>query len=234
MNRRLLLPLGVLTLSVLAYAAQGVVLKRTPRVGDKANYAIKGTMNVQSLGAEVTLSGSSTEEVTQVDGEKYTTKSVTKMKGNVAGQEVPLSDGDEEETTTLLDGTFVGSKAGEHDASSTDTRIDRLLTLFLSAKSVEKDEAWTYEGKHDDKLDIPALKITYKFVGEEKVDQWDTYKISGEGAETEGSLPAKIKTIYWIDKANGGVVKSHAEFTDAVFDPEIGVVSGSMDITRKD
>lgn len=231
MKRRAFLPLGLVALSVLAYAAQGVVLKRTPKVGDKANYTVKGTMNVQGL--DVTLSGTSTEEIVKVEEGQYTAKSTTKMSVNVAGTDQALPDSSEE-TTTKLDGTLISLKSGGNDATPSAIRLNHLNTLYLSDKAIENDGTWTLEGKRDEKADAPAYKVTYKLVGDEKIDKWDTYKITAEGLETEGAAPTKVKSTYWIEKTTGNIIKSHADLTDAVFDPQFGAMSGSMDITRKD
>jgi len=231
MKRRAFLPFGLVALSVLAYAAQGVVLKRTPKVGDKANYTVKGAMTVQGL--DVTLSGTSTEEVTKVEEDTFTVKSSSKMSVNVAGADQPLPDSNQE-TTTKLDGTLVKLLADSNPATPSAIRLGHLNTLYLSPKSVANDETWTLEGKRDEKLDAPAFKITYKLIGEEKIGKYDTYKITSDAAETEGSIPTKIKGTFWVNKLDGNLIKSHTEMTDAVFDPQYGQMSGTMDIAIKD
>lgn len=231
MKRRAFLPIGLVALSVLAYAAQGVVLKRTPKVGDKASYTVKGAMTVQGL--DVALTGTSTEEVTKVDDEKFTVKSSSKMSVSVAGADQPLPDSSQE-TTTKLDGTLVELLAEAKPGTPSAIRLGHLNTLFLSPKAVANDETWTLEGKRDEKLDTPAYKITYKLIGDEKIGKYDTYKITSEAAETEGAAPTKIKGTFWINKLDGNTIKSHTEMTDAVFDPQYGQMSGTMDVAIKD
>ncbi|RYG22635.1 hypothetical protein EON82_16495 [bacterium] len=231
MNRRAVLPMGLMALSVLAFAAQGIVIKYSPKVGDKANYAITGTFEVS--GAEVKLTGTRAEEVTKLEDDTVTTKGTTKISVNVMGQDMDQPES-VETTKTKLDGTLVEVKQGEALAEGGALRLARVNTFLYPSKPLAVGDTWTMELKKDEKADLPGVKVDFKLEGEEKVGKWDTYKISGNGGESEGSQPTKIKATYWIDKASGGMIHSLSELTDAVFRPEVPPLSGKMDILRKD
>ncbi len=229
MRLRASLPLGLLALSALALAAQGITLKRTPKVGDKASYKVTGTFELQ--GVDVTLKGTTTEEVLKVDNDTVTTKSVAKAVATVMGTDNEMPDATET-TTAKLDGTPVEIKAGD-TVSGPGLRLANINLLYLPATPVEMNGTWTAEGKKDEKKDVPGYKINYKLVGEEKVGDWDTYKITAEGGETEGASPTKVKATYWIEKSTGATVRSLAELTDAVFDPKFPPLTGKMDVVRQ-
>lgn len=231
MKPRAFLPLGLVALSVLAYAAQGVVIKRAPKVGDKANYKLTG--NFEVAGAEVVLSGTTDEEVTKVEGDSFSMKATTKMSINVMGQDMP-QEPSTVTSTTKLDGTIVEVKNGETPGDGSSLRIAHLNTLYLSPTAVANDATWTLEGKKDEKLDTPGYKLEFKLVGEEKVGKYDTYKITSTGGETEGETPTKVKATYWIEKSTGNTVRALTELTDAVFRPEVPPLSGKMDVVRQD
>jgi hypothetical protein len=223
--------MGLLALSVLAYAAQGITIKFDPKVGDKANYAISGTFEVS--GAEVKLTGTRSEEVLKLENDVVTTKGTSKISVNVMGQDMDQPESTET-TKTKLDGTILEVKQGETPAEGGALRLAHLNTLLYPSKPVAIGETWTMEAKKDEKADLPGYRVDFKLEGEEKVGKWDTYKITATGGETEGAAPTKIKSTYWVDKTNGQMVHSLSELTDAVFRPEVPPLSGKMDIMRKD
>lgn len=230
MTLRAIFPVGLVAVSVLAMAAvQGITLKRTPKVGDKASFKISGKFEVQ--GVEAVLSGTANEEITSVDADKYTTKTTTKSAVNVMGQDMEQPD-TEETTVYKLDNTVVSSKRGEQSADAYAMRLNHLNVVYLPGTSVKVDDTWTLEGKKDDTAGTPGYKITYKLVGEEKVGDFDTYKLSAEGGETDGEQPTKIKSTIWINKADGATIHTVSDITDAKFQEQFPAVSGKMEVTR--
>ena len=231
MRPRALFPIGLAALTVLAYAAQGILLKRTPKVGDKATYKMTGKLSV--TGTDVDVIGTMSDEVTKIESGAFTTKSVTKMTINLMGNEQPLPESSSV-TVTNLDGTVVSLKQGDATPDSTALRLAHLNALYLPQKSVAMNESWVLEGKKDEKIDAPAFKITYKLVGDEKVGKYDTYRITADGGETEGDTPTKIKADYWIEKSTGNLIKQKSELTNAVYSASFPPVNGTMDVIRQD
>lgn len=222
--------MGLMALSVLAYAAQGIVVKLTPKVGDKSEYAIAGTFEV--AGAEAKLTGTRSEEILKVEADSITSQGKTKLSINVMGQDIDQPESTET-TKTKLDGTVIEVKQGDTPAEGGALRLAHLNTLLYPSKPLAVGDTWTMEVKKDEKADMPGYKVDFKLEGEEKVGKWDTYKITAKGGETEGAQPTKIKSTYWIEKTNGSLVHSLSELTDAVFRSDVPPVSGKMDIIRK-
>lgn len=229
MKLRTALPLGLLALSALALAAQGVVLKRSPKAGDKATY--KMTAKFDMGGADVAVSGTMTEEVKKVEGDTVTTDSSSKATVTFGGSDNDLPE-TKETSVTKLDGTLVSVKSGDKEAGADAIRLARLNLLVLPATPVEPNGTWSTEGKKDDKLGTPGYKIDYKLVGEDKVGAWDAYKIEVNGKETDGDSPSKWKATYWIAKTDGNLLRSVSDVTDVTYGPGI-TLSGKIEINRQ-
>lgn len=232
MKLRSTLPLGLIALSALALAAQGIDLKWTPKVGDKASYKVSGAFELPGAG-EITLTGTRSEEVTKVEADKIVTTSTAKMTANAMGNEIPVPDS-KETTTSKPDGSVLEIKIeGQDEAAGPSLRIAHVSMFVLPGKPIAIGDTWTTEGKKDEKLDVPGYKLEFKLEGEEKIASWDTYKITSKGGETEGEAPTKIDATFWIEKSTGALVKSTAKLTDALFSPQVPPLSGKLDVVRQ-
>lgn len=235
MRLRTLLPLGLLAVSALALAAQAMDLKWTPKVGDKATYKIVGNFDLAGIG-EITLGGSRTETVKSVDADKIVTVSSSKMTANAMGNEVPVPESTET-TTSKPDGTVLEVKIGDAAPTGGAMRLAHITMFVYPSKPVSVGDTWTTAAPKDEKLDLPGYKIEYKLVGEEKVGDWDAWKVTGKGSEVEGDTPTKVEATFWLDKKDGTIVRSLSQLTDAVFpgpaDQQIPPLSGKMELVRQ-
>ena len=235
MRLRTVLPLGILALTALALAAQAMELKWTPKVGDKSTYKIDGTFEIEGIG-EIKLGGSRTETITSVDADKIVADSTSNMTANVMGNELPVP-ATTESVTSKPDGTVIEIKANGTVVPSAGMRLAHVTMFAYPTKPVAVGDTWNVDVKMNEKLDLPGYKIEYKLVGEEKVANWDVWKVTAKGGETEGEAPSKVDATFWVDKKDGSVVRSLSKLTDIVFPgPEgqpIPPLSGTMDVTRK-
>lgn len=229
MRLRPAFPFALVLLAALV-RAEPVVLKRTPKVGDKATFAIAATLKVMDLDASV--KGTMTEEVVKVEGDVVTTRSTTKATLVLGGQEQDMSDdGDASTSREKLDGTPLpdeDEKEGERAASM---RRDNATQVRYPDKPVSVGDTWTAEGQNDEGLNVPGYKITFKLEGEDKVGAVDAWKITAEGGETGGAAPTKIKATYWIDKATGHEIKATSVFENLAFSSDVPSVSGRFEVT---
>ncbi len=87
-----------------------------------------------------------------------------------------------------------------------------LLPFFFTypGKAVAKDAAWTHADEQE--IDGHKAKIDYKVVGEEKVKDKDTMKVSVTLTEI-GPAPMKGTGHYWIGK-DGRMVKFEMDVTE--------------------
>lgn len=223
-------PRAPLAFALLALAslslAQAVTIRRLPKVGEKTTYADTGTFQLN--GVEITVKGTSTEEVVKVEGDLVTSKTTTKTIITLGGMDQPAS-----ESTSLsserLDGTPVESEIGGKGPKGPGMRAAHITQLLLPSRPVFVGEAWNAEDKHDEKLGTPGYKINYKLVGDEKVGVVDAWKITADGWETEGESPTKIKATYWIDKSTGRMIRTSADATDIVFGEGAPPLTGHLE-----
>ena len=230
-----MLPLGFFAVTALAFAAQAMDLKWTPKVGDMATYKINGTFEIEGLG-EIVLGGSRTETVKSVDADKIVTESLSKMTATAMGNELPVPES-KETTVCKPDGTVLEVKENDKPTPGAAMRLAHITMFSYPAAPVSVGDTWTAMGAKDEKLDMPGYKIEYKLVGEEKVGTWDVWKVTAKGAETEGSTPTKVESTYWVNKKDGSMVRSLSQLTDASFPGPEGVeippMSGKMELTRQ-
>lgn len=229
MKLRATLPLALVAISVLAYAAQGIDLKWTPKVGDKATYKVKGTFELGGMG-EAVLAGTRSEEITEIKDGNVVAVANTKMTANAGGTEFPIPDA-KETTKSKLDGTVLEVSVDEKQAGTAGLRLGRVTAFVFPGKPVAIGDTWTAEEKKDEKQDLPGYKVEFKLVGEEKVGAWDTYKVTSKGGETEGDAPTKVEATFWVEKSTGNMVHSLSNLKDAVVDQF--TLSGTMDIVRQ-
>lgn len=227
MRLRAVLPLGLLAFAALA-VAQGITIKRTPKVGDKSNYSISATFTL--AGMDVVLKGTTAEEITKIEDDVVTKKSVTKMTISAGGQEqTPPETTDS--SSEKLDGTPVESGIGDATPKASSYRLANINQIFLPAKALAVGDTWIAEGKKDEKRETPGYKIDFKLEGEEKVGAIDSWKVTAVGSETEGDAPTRIKSTYWIEKATGRMVKTVSELTDVVFEGGAPPLTGKLEVT---
>ena len=229
MRLRSIVPLGVLAVSALALAAQAMEIKWSPKVGDKANYKIAGTFDLPGAG-EIKLDGTRAEEIKSVSEDKVVAESTSNMTASVAGNEIPVPES-KETLTSKPDGSLLELKIGDGSAAG-GMRLARASAFIYPSKPVAVGDTWTVEMPKDEKADLPGVKIEYKLVGEEKVGDWNTWKITSKGGEIEGDQPTKVEATTWIRKENGALVRSVAQMSDAVFSAEVPPLSGKLEINR--
>jgi hypothetical protein len=66
-------------------------------------------------------------------------------------------------------------------------------------------------------LSAVPFSADFKLDGDEKIGSHDTWKIEGTVKESEGKAPATSKSIYWVDKTDGSMVKETSDVKDAPF-----------------
>lgn len=205
MVRKVAVVLGSLTLASLALAAyDAVTLKRVVTVGDKATYTLKVQVDVNGNTAELT--SVTDREITKADADAYTiVNHVHDQKLSIGGNDV-----DQPEGTT----TAVYKLSGEPVSQSTpdgqpgDLRMSNLDMLLLPAKPVSVGDTWSYDGTKP----VP-FHVDYKLVGDEKIGDWDCWKIEVKAKETQADGGAMESTV-WIAKADGNKTKETAKLTN--------------------
>ena len=102
-----------------------------------------------------------------------------------------------------------------------------LTTVKLPDFALAKDKTWTWEAPGDSKTGTVKAKADYKVVGDEKMHDIDTWKISFTVVETDGAAPASSSSTVWISKSDASLVKSESTVKDLPI-KGVGAMSGTQ------
>lgn len=225
---------ALFALSTLALAAQAGPIVRKVKAGDEQKFRVKA--NIELGGNEIVFSGLQTEKILEVapDGSYTVESKTTNAKVTFGGQDVDIPADQTPATTSVYnpDGTIKEIRGDNAQAES--YRFANLGAIFFTGKEEGKiGTTWTNDKVADTKSGAVGYKSTYKVVGEEKVGNYDTWKIEFSTKESEGDAPASSDGTVWLDKADGSMVKNEAKWSNAPFPGAPGPVNGTVSITRE-
>lgn len=181
-----------------------VDLHRSPKVGAKVSYSLRATLGAGEQDA-ARYSGKITEEVKSVNGDSFVTESVAKIDVEILGT-VQARAPHTSARTEKLDGTLVAAGRIDPLALFSVGRVDRLRGLYFPTGSVNVGDGWWHLGKADDSLKGGAFSSYGKLVGEEKVNDRDTWKLSVDAREVDVPDAIHVKGMVYLDKADGSLV----------------------------
>ncbi|MCW5941889.1 MAG: hypothetical protein KIS66_06640 [Fimbriimonadaceae bacterium] len=200
---------GVFVALVAATSAQ-------PTYAFKAKFAegesqkVKVTMKGNMSGMAIEMIYFSDEKVLKVEPDGTYTEEV-KTHGltlTAAGAPVPLyMDTDKTEVRKHAPtGELLGTDDKEANLAML-RRTGRLGDLPSPAAPVKIGESWTHEYAPVEAVSLPAGKVTYTFVAEEKVGKWDALKVEIAYTEVGVDKPVTAKGFLWLNKENFRGVK---------------------------
>jgi hypothetical protein len=214
-----------------AVAAHAATLARTFKQGDAVHhrYEMKGSV----AEAEFSVTGVSRGEVTEVkaNGDVVITETQKDVKLTVMGADQPQPEAPPVKITRDRQGRLV--ELGEAPSVLTPATTRIIATLaepLLPAQAPSDGGTWTVE------FDNPARqgkKIAVKgtFTGTEKVGDVEAWKVRQTAeAETEDAQPLTSDTTFWLDPANGEIVKAEAAVKNAP--SQFGLMSWTETRTR--
>jgi hypothetical protein len=223
---------AVAALSLTAMAVQqGITLKRSSKVGEISKYRLKAEMDYQ--GTPIVFSALVTEKVTKVaDDGQYTIESGTSEgKVNMGGNEMDAGgQGPGTSVTTFKStGEVVSITADQSDPNM--YRMANLQSLQFPGTVLKVGDSWNVAIKKDDHGSVDA-KGSYKVEAQEKVGDYDTYRIHGTMKESIDKDPASVDATYWINVKDGTLVKLTGTWTNAPF-PQIGAITAKLTLNRE-
>lgn len=214
-------------------AIDGLSVKRQPKEGQviktqmKADLEIGGqaatfTGVVQTKTLKVEADGTYSEEEQQLSG-----------KAKFGDQEMDVPDSGPRTTVYNPDGTIKEIRGqGDANTLASEYRMAALSSLIDAAKPLSVGDTWNYNFKADPKTGAVDAVATYKVIGEEKVDTFDTIKLHVTVKESGGSDGASSEGDWWIDKTDGSLVKGDAKWVNAPFPGAPAPISAHVVLTR--
>jgi hypothetical protein len=231
MKRGLLSGVAMVLIASASLAAfQSVTLKRVPKVGQKINYTIDGSMTLSFDGASHTLKSSNTDSVTSVDTNGNFSVTTVQKDTLFDGQAPPT--GAEEQTSKAVfkpSGEIVSVEGSAPGAADTTVRLQDLSTFYYPDKPLDIGGKWSVDVKPKLEGAVP-VHADFTLVSSEKVGSTDTYKVDEDVKET-GENPATMHNQFWVDPTDGQVIKQISEFTNLPLGP-IVATKGKMTITK--
>lgn len=202
-------------IATLAVAKDPVTIVHTPTVGDSHVYKIMSVFTMGDAQAgQATASGTDTIKILKVEtnGNIDVESTQGTMAISIAGQEMDQPGGPPGVSVAGPDGHLIEIR-GENISPQV-YRLVIMDSFIFPSKPVNIGDTWTYEYPDDPKTGIVKTMTTFKYLGDEKVDGYDCYKIASDVKEEEGANPAESKGTVWISKANGMMIKRSDVWTN--------------------
>lgn len=222
----------VAALSVAAFAVQdGIALKRTAKAGESIKYRLKADVDLG--GTEAAFSTLVTEKVSKVEsnGTYVIESSQSDGKVSFGGQEMEMP-ASVQTITYKATGEIVEIKAEQVDASV--YRTANLTSFIVGDKPVKVGDTWTTEIKKDEKTGAAAAKGTYKVEAEEKIGDYECYKVKYSTKEVDGGEAAAVsESTSWISKKDGSMVKSEGTWKNMPFPGAPMPINAKFTMTRE-
>jgi hypothetical protein len=229
MNRFRVISLFALAAIAALALADGIILKKTAKVGDVVKYHTNATFNIQ--GQDGNLDADSAEKVTDVDkdGNVSIETSTTGVKFSFAGNTTDVPD--QPATSVKYSPSGEPLEMTGDQEGNTGHRIECVTMVQLPDKPLNAGDTWDFS-KTDTSKGFVKLKANYTYVGPEKVGDVDAYKVKVSTLESEGDTPAKGEGFVWLDTKTGWIVKSDMQISN--FPTPQGPIDTHVVTTRKD
>ena len=226
MTRKKSFALALLALSAVAGASalQGILVKYQPKVGEVREYRLEGS--IEAMGQTIELTGNSVEKVLKVEGDTYVEESTQTVKINMGGSE------QETPSSTVVSTHKLGGILVSSEGEASNARAEQLSQFIEPGKEIKIGDTWSYDGKADAKKETPAYKIDYKYLGDEKVGEWETAKFSAVGKETEGEKPMLFDNTVWVSKTDFSRVKVESKFQNMTNPMAPVTLDGKLTVVR--
>lgn len=202
-----------------------VTLKRVPEVGQKQAYQVE--MNADFAGEPLIFRAKGVDEVREVNADGTFSVQSTQEEGKIEynGQELEGPEVGPSFTLFAPNGEVKDLTGEMADADA--VRLARLSNVVFPADAKDVGATWEYDHRGDATKNLPALKITFKYEGTEKVGEVDANVVSLEGTEQDGEFPASVKGKIWLDPVTGMQLKAELEMKQAP------VAGNRLDLTLK-
>lgn len=231
MNTRSWLAVGLAAAAFMALA-QGLTLKRTPKVGDTKHFTLR--MEFAIFGDTAVYTSKLTERVTEVTPEgNYTVESTqSDYKVELFGDEGVVRDEDmPKQSITYTPTGEVVSVQGDFVNESV-YRLANLMAVRLPKEPIVKGDKWERSIAKNVETGVFDAKASYTYEDDEMVEDVETIRVLFEYAEIAGD-PARSDGKVWLDKRDGSVIKLETNWTSAPIPGAPTPLTGSVILTRR-
>ena len=207
-----------------------VALRRSPKVGDHAIYALRALIDLGGKD-DIRFEGSLNETVKRIDGETIATAIESRVSVDALGivrQGGTLSSTREER----LDGTLLAAAKIDPTLLFAGPRVDRLRTLYLPKVPVEAGASWWHTEGKDEVLKSPPFSSFQRLEGAEKIGDRDAWRLSVEANEADDANPVHVKGMVWIDKSDGSLVRGQWTIDGFVYDAKTPAMHARLELVR--
>ncbi|HWD40260.1 MAG TPA: hypothetical protein VG944_15535 [Fimbriimonas sp.] len=215
---------GALLAGAFALGLDPVTIKRTAKAGDTFNYDLSAKMTVNGQDGDVTAKIKHVVKTVGDDGGLTIEQTTSDITYN--GMDVNAS----------ADPTVVKTKANGEitdfsmpDQMGPGLRYANLLQFFYPPNPINVGDSWTVKTPANEKLGAVEVNADFKLVGEEKIGNFDTYKVEATKKEA-GTDPGSIHGFFWLNKDDGSMVKADLDLTNVTL--AFGSSSGKTTLTR--
>ncbi len=222
--------IGLMLVAAAAFAADAVVLKMVYKKDQVTKYRMKGTLDAAGQTIEVTILTKDTVKEIAADGTVTVENETVEGKAIFGGQEMELPP--QSRVTRFKPTGEIAEIKGE-DIDATYYRVANLQIFLPPAEAVTVGSKWVRKGSANKDTGAVAFTASYEIVGEEKIGEYDTFKIKYKNTETEGNEPATMEGTVWISKTDCSLVKGSAKWMNVV-QPGVPVpINGEFTLTRE-
>ena len=217
---------GLTLLTVLGLGAAVDGLKLTAKLGDVRKFKLAANFTTGDGIAKVT--GDVTRKVIKVDPDGTITLQETRSHLSLDLNGNQMSQDDAVMVKVLKPDGTLAELRGE-GAGPEAYRVATLSTVKLPDFPLAIDKSWTWDVPADARHGSVLARAEYKVLGEERLHDIDTWKISSAVSEIGGSSPASSTSTVWISKSDASLVKSDSTVKNLPL-KGVGPMSGTQSL----
>jgi hypothetical protein len=219
---RRVVTLGILPLALMAAMPvradeKPVTLARTFKKGDVSRIKIETAIDGDGSGVMLKLTSKTTVKDVKDNGQVVIETQDEAGVLTLNGSDMDIPAGPVTTLTFDKTGKLIDFKSEEGGVITPETlrQLEIMRMPILADKEVKASDSWQSE------FDNPAVKgkkftVKSTFIGTDKVDGADLWKVRQEGAPEIDAADAKMgfDATYWLDPATGQIVKAEVKIKD--------------------
>lgn len=199
-----------------------------PKVGDTTAYST--TMKFEVMGNEASIKADVMRKVTALEEGKVTLS--LQFSNDVVEVGGQTMQSDFEPMTIVQDSFGKLFKLSGGIAELDSTRLYLITNPVLLSVELTEGKEFQYEVEGDQKIDIPKLLVSGKYLGREDVGGISAHKLELKTKEDVKTQGFEVEGSYWVAD-DGGLLKSNVDFKNLYVYIAQQYISGKLELQRK-